>query len=155
MRPKLFRDELNKTLFIAAVICLLLAFALSGVAAAATVFRLLSLAFAAYFIVRMLSKNAARRYSENQKYLTAVTAVREFFRNLFQPKPRARKASASNAGGHGAQAKKGGFREQWNDYRTYRYLLCPQCGQRLRVPKGKGKIRVTCTRCQNKFLAKS
>ncbi len=155
MQSKLFRDELNKTLFFSAVVCLLLAFALSGIPAAATVFRLLSLAFAAYYLVRMLSKNASRRYNENQKYLTAVTAVGAFFRNLFRPKPHAHKASASSADGHGAQAKKGGFRDQWNDYRTYRYLLCPQCGQRLRVPKGKGKIRVTCTRCQNKFLAKS
>ena len=47
------------------------------------------------------------------------------------------------------------WKRQWREYRTYRYLICPQCSQRLRVPRGKGKIRVTCTKCRNQFIAKS
>ena len=39
--------------------------------------------------------------------------------------------------------------------RQYKYLLCPQCTQRLRVPRGKGRIRVTCTNCGNVFETKS
>ena len=39
--------------------------------------------------------------------------------------------------------------------RQYKYLNCPQCMQKLRVPRGKGRLRVTCTRCGNKFETKS
>ncbi|RQD69444.1 MAG: glutaredoxin family protein [Tindallia sp. MSAO_Bac2] len=29
---------------------------------------------------------------------------------------------------------------------------CPNCHRRMRVPKGKGKIRVTCPHCQHKYV---
>ena len=38
---------------------------------------------------------------------------------------------------------------------SYRYYDCPGCHQRLRVPKGKGQITVTCPKCHTKFDAKS
>lgn len=37
----------------------------------------------------------------------------------------------------------------------YKYLECPTCGQTMRVPSGKGRMRVTCPRCQNKFETRS
>ena len=37
----------------------------------------------------------------------------------------------------------------------YTYLKCPKCHQKVRVPKGKGKIRVTCPSCDNKFEVES
>jgi len=40
------------------------------------------------------------------------------------------------------------------DYKNYRYFKCPGCGQTLRAPKGRGKIRVTCSRCHNIFEKK-
>lgn len=36
-------------------------------------------------------------------------------------------------------------------YRTYRYFKCSRCGQRLRVPRGKGRVRITCPKCKNEF----
>ncbi|MGI6755115.1 MAG: BRcat domain-containing protein [Atopobiaceae bacterium] len=39
--------------------------------------------------------------------------------------------------------------------KEYRHLSCPTCGQRVRVPRGKGKVRVTCPKCKNKFDAKA
>lgn len=41
------------------------------------------------------------------------------------------------------------------DRRTNCYLSCPSCRQRVRVPKGKGTIMVTCPTCGEKFKAKS
>lgn len=35
------------------------------------------------------------------------------------------------------------------------YFNCPNCRQRLRVPKGKGKINVTCSYCSEVFIKKS
>ena len=32
------------------------------------------------------------------------------------------------------------------------YYNCPRCRQQVRVPKGKGKISITCPKCQEKFI---
>lgn len=39
--------------------------------------------------------------------------------------------------------------------RTHRYYRCPKCKQTVRVPKGKGKISITCPKCQEKFIKKT
>lgn len=39
--------------------------------------------------------------------------------------------------------------------RTHRYYRCPKCKQPVRVPKGKGKISITCPKCQEKFIKKT
>ncbi len=40
------------------------------------------------------------------------------------------------------------------DRKNYRYFRCPCCRQTLRAPKGRGRIRVTCSRCHNIFEKK-
>lgn len=35
--------------------------------------------------------------------------------------------------------------------RSYKHFTCPSCGQRVRVPRGKGKVRVTCPKCKTRF----
>ncbi len=37
----------------------------------------------------------------------------------------------------------------------FKYFTCPACGQKLRVPRGKGKINVRCSRCGERFLSRS
>ena len=39
--------------------------------------------------------------------------------------------------------------------RKNRYFHCPKCKQMVRVPKGKGKISITCPRCKEKFVRKT
>ena len=39
--------------------------------------------------------------------------------------------------------------------REHRYFDCPKCRQTVRVPRGKGKIAITCPRCKEKFVKKS
>ena len=39
--------------------------------------------------------------------------------------------------------------------RTHRYFACPKCRQTVRVPKGKGKIAITCPKCREKFIKKT
>ena len=36
--------------------------------------------------------------------------------------------------------------------KDHRYYNCPRCHQQVRVPKGKGKISITCPKCREKFI---
>jgi hypothetical protein len=46
------------------------------------------------------------------------------------------------------------FFDQLKD-RQNRYFDCPKCRQRVRVPRGKGKISITCPRCRERFIRKT
>ena len=46
------------------------------------------------------------------------------------------------------------FVDRFKD-RDHRYYDCPKCRQTVRVPRGKGKIAITCPRCREKFVRKS
>ena len=46
------------------------------------------------------------------------------------------------------------FLEQLKD-REHRYFVCPRCRQPVRVPRGKGKIAITCPKCKEKFIKKT
>ena len=39
--------------------------------------------------------------------------------------------------------------------REHKYFDCPRCRQPVRVPRGKGKIAITCPKCKEKFTRKS
>lgn len=39
--------------------------------------------------------------------------------------------------------------------RNNRYFDCPKCRQTVRVPRGKGKISITCPRCKERFIRKT
>ena len=39
--------------------------------------------------------------------------------------------------------------------REHRYYKCPKCHQSVRVPKGKGKIAISCPKCREKFVKKT
>lgn len=81
-----------------------------------------------YAYYRMFSRQTAKRAAENQWYLKKEWKVRSFF-----------------------AAKK----KQWSQRKIYRIYKCPQCGQKLRVPRGKGKIAIRCKKCGNEFIRKS
>ena len=46
------------------------------------------------------------------------------------------------------------FLERIKD-REHRYFDCPRCRQPVRVPRGKGKIAITCPKCREKFIKKT
>ncbi|MCL2666071.1 MAG: zinc-ribbon domain-containing protein [Defluviitaleaceae bacterium] len=39
--------------------------------------------------------------------------------------------------------------------KTHRFFTCPKCKKTVRLPKGKGIIKITCTSCKNKFNGKT
>ena len=48
-----------------------------------------------------------------------------------------------------------GWKEQWASRKVYHYYRCPQCHQKLRVPRGRGRIQISCPRCGTQFIKKS
>ncbi len=89
---------------------------------------ILGLAVLVLTYVRMFSKNFEKRRKENERYLQLKYKLTSGFRN-------------------------------WNDRRKqsrdYVFFRCPSCHAMLRVPRGKGKIRVTCRKCGNAFEKKT
>lgn len=88
----------------------------------------IALALAVYSCWRTVSKNVAARRQENRLFLTKVGPLANWFKDP--------KASFAEA-------------------RAYKHLTCPSCQKKMRVPRGKGKMRVTCPSCHKKFDARS
>lgn len=98
-----------------------------------------SLAALAFCLYRMLSRNRERRWKENAWFLGWWGPAAGWFRSLFR---RLR-----------AGWRRLGMRVR--DRRTSRYYRCPKCGNTLRVPKGRGKIVITCPVCRHEFVKKT
>ena len=80
----------------------------------------------AYF--RIFSKNIYKRAAENQAFMKKTAGIRSWF---YKQKSMM------------AQRK------------THRIFKCPTCKQKIRVPKGKGRIEIRCPKCSTKFIKKS
>lgn len=89
---------------------------------------ILAVLILAYSNYRIFSKNVSRRMTENQKFLALKNRIFSFFRNTFN---------------------------NLNPKSTYLIYACPKCGQKVRVPKGRGKIAITCPKCHAEFIKRS
>jgi len=149
-RQQRYLDELNRTMLITALVLTILGmFFFEFGTWPRYVFSAFSAVLLILLVVRMTSRNQTKRNQENMRFLTITTAVGDWFRRTF------RQGTTANGSYQAPRAKKSGKKPSWNEMRQYKYLLCPQCAQRLRVPRGKGRIRVTCTNCGNVFETKS
>ena len=145
-KQRRFLDELGRTLLIFGVVCTIFGLLVFQVGTwPQRVLSILAACTLTICVIRMLSGNQARCYQQNLRFLSALTAIRDFFRRLFGKKTSPRTH----------RARKAQKNPTWAEFRQYKYLICPQCTQRLRVPRGKGRLRVTCTRCGNVFITKS
>lgn len=43
----------------------------------------------------------------------------------------------------------------WHQRKTHRFFRCPKCKTTLRVPRGKGKISISCRCCGEKFIKRT
>ena len=82
----------------------------------------------AALVLLFLSKNISARYAENQKYLNYRYQM---------------------------AVKWNRFKKHLAQRKNYRFYKCPQCKQKVRVPKGRGKICITCPKCRTEFVKKS
>lgn len=142
-------DELSRTMLITALVLSIVGMVVSGtVGWLRIVLSLLSGALLVLIVLRMFSKDFNKRNQENMRYMTIENSVKDWFRRTFGKKGRGSSYSAP-------RAKRAGKNPTWAELKQYKYLICPQCAQRLRVPRGKGRIRVTCTNCGNVFETRS
>ncbi len=81
-----------------------------------------------YNYFRMFSKNISKRYAENQKYLTMTAGIRR---------------------------KIASWKSQLAQRKIYHIYRCPGCKQKIRVPRGRGKIEIRCPKCNTRFVKKS
>lgn len=77
-----------------------------------------------YLYFRMFSRNIQKRYAEGVAYERAKAKVKAFFK---------------------------GDRSMIDQAKMYRIFKCPKCSQKIRVPRGKGKIEITCPKCSGTF----
>lgn len=80
----------------------------------------------AYF--RIFSRNIYKRAAENQLYLNKTASLRRFISSQ---------------------------RSLMRQRRTHHIYRCPSCRQKIRIPRGKGKIEIRCPRCQTTFIKRS
>ena len=93
------------------------------------VFYLIALAALVFAAFRSLSRNKSARRAEYEWYRSRVSA----------PIARRKKEAAAR------RAQRA----------THRFYRCPKCRQTVRVPRGKGKIRITCPKCGETFIKKT
>ena len=77
---------------------------------------------------RTLSNNHTKRRIENQKFM-----------NLW----------------YKLKNKWVGIRADFEERKTYKHFKCPACGQKIRIPRGRGKVEIRCPKCSYKFIKKA
>lgn len=95
-------------------------------------------------IFRMLSRNITKRREENTLFVQKTGAVGQWFHKISTPS--APVTSTYHTHTHTGAPKK--------DRANYKYLKCPNCKQPLRVPRGKGNIKIRCSSCALEFFKK-
>ncbi len=123
-------DQLNIFLTITALMLTVLAM-VTGLSFLSTIGTVILV----FSIFRSYSKNISARYQENLKFMPYWRKISGCF---FKIK-------------HWFQQKQ----QQWKDRKTHCYFTCPNCHQTLRVPKGKGKIKISCPKCKTELIKKT
>ena len=119
-------DELNRFLLAVDMVLILLSVIFSrGVGRILSPIALVLLGFTYY---RMLARDLIRRSDENARYFR----IRERVLSALRVR-----------------------KEQWVQRKDYKFFVCPACKATLRVPKGRGKIKIVCRKCGNSFMGKS
>ncbi len=78
-------------------------------------------------VMRILSKNIIKRRAENDKFLKFIDPWKRFIQKKMS---------------------------QYKDT-EHKYYNCPGCNRTLRVPKGRGKIKISCPHCSREFTKKT
>lgn len=94
-------------------------------------------------VLRGLSKNIDARRKENEAFVAAtanVPGLGKFVASLGGGTAAASTSRAAGTSKEDFERAKRTAKKMWKGRKTTAYLKCPNCGQMLSVPKGKGKI---------------
>ena len=148
MRGRYGNDNLNRFLLIVSVILII-----ADMFVRWRLLYMLAVLILIYVYCRMFSRNINARYRENQKFLQFTAK----FRRNGGP-GNASYGGAYGGGQYGNTANSGsagwGRKAKPAKDRDHKIFKCPVCGEKLRVPKGAGKISITCPHCGEKFIKK-
>lgn len=136
-------DAFSQGLLVASIIVVVINFLLHS-----SILSVMALFLMLLAIVRMFSRDHASRAKENHVYESLMVKPRAWWARMnAQADDRRRRAQQRDATKK-APAGAGVARE-------YEFFICEQCGQRLTVPKGKGRLKVTCPTCGNVTIRES
>lgn len=121
-------DQFAKFTMGVALVSIVLAIFVNTGSSAGSLLDMLGLVAIVYTYFRIFSRNISKRAQENQKYLSATVKLRQRLN------------------------KEKNMMKQRKDYHIY---TCPSCGQKVRIPRGKGKIEISCPKCHSKFVKRS
>ncbi len=93
-----------------------------------SIFFLISYLPLIFGIYRIFSKDLAKRRMENYKFSILISPLYSRYKKL---------------------------ERRFKDRKTYKYIKCIYCQADLRLPKNKGRINVTCPKCNEKFEART
>ena len=136
-------DELSVTLVVLSVV-LFLAAPIFDEKYIQGIFLLLGGILFVLGILRSLSTNIGKRRHENQVFL-------DLFRSETTEEKERRKREEEEK----REREKLRKERRKEEEKTHAFFRCPQCGKELRVPKGKGKIKIRCPNCSHEFIRKS
>ena len=118
-------DELSKALLVLSFILLLV---MNFVPKDLRFLEIVAYIPAIICMFRIFSRNIYKRRNENYKYLKIKNNIVMWFKNNIN---------------------------RIKTLKNYKYYTCSNCKQKLRVPRGKGKISITCPKCNSSFKGKS
>mgnify|MGYP003815578353 CR=1 FL=1 len=127
MQGRYGTDPYNKFLLIVSMVLLALSIFLPWTQVRSITFWI-AFGILIYSYFRTFSRNYAARASENDRYLRSTERFRSFrYRSRYKADER----------------------------RHYKVFKCPSCSQKIRIPRGKGKIEISCPKCSAKFIRRT
>ncbi len=79
-------------------------------------------------LFRTFSKNYSARSKERLAYLKVIDKIKRFANKV---------------------------KQRWVQRKTHKFYTCKKCRATIRVPKGLGKVEITCPKCGNKFVSRT
>ena len=130
-------DQLGRVLAGVSLALMILSVLFSRYSGLRSLLYTLSLIGFGYAIYRIVSTDFAKRREENQKVMKWLAEFGE----------------KTNLTGYWVSFQKW-FQKQrriFSQRKDYHFYSCPNCHQTIRMPRGKGRVEITCPRCREKF----
>lgn len=115
---------------------------------------------AGYFVCRLLWIPTRWEWLGWAEFLFLVTAAYRIFSRNFLRREAENRAFLAIWGklrtlGWWIQDKSAHLKQWMAQRRTHKIFACPSCRQKLRVPRGRGKISISCPKCKTQFIRKT